>query len=173
MTTVELALVDPGQGEARAMLREYFRDIVARYHGRPADEAEIDDLMAADPSHELAAPHGLFLLARSGPSGRTVTAAPGETLGCAGMALLPGGIGEVKRVFVRPHARGRGIGARLLTELEVLARGHGLHTLRLDTRSDLVEARRLYLRQGYREVPAFNSGPYCEHWYAKALDPVG
>lgn len=163
-----LALVDVTGPEGRAVLREYFHDIVARYHGNPAGEAEIDAVTTVEPSDHLAPPHGLFLVAR--------VAAPGggvRTVGCAGLSLLDGGIGEVKRVFVRPELRGRGLGARLLTELERLAVAHGCHTLRLDTRSDLVEARRLYLRLGFREVPAFNAGPYCEHWYAKSLPPVG
>jgi hypothetical protein len=41
--------------------------------------------------------------------------------------------------------------------------------LRLDTRGDLVEARRLYARHGYLEIPAFSEGPYAEHWLGKTL----
>ena len=41
--------------------------------------------------------------------------------------------------------------------------------LQLDTRHDLVEARRLYARHGYHEVPAFNAEPFAEHWLAKDL----
>jgi len=33
----------------------------------------------------------------------------------------------------------------------------------------LVEARRLYARLGYREVPPFNAGQYAEHWFEKTL----
>jgi ribosomal protein S18 acetylase RimI-like enzyme len=43
-------------------------------------------------------------------------------------------------------------------ELEHVAREHGPSALRLDTRHDLVEARRLYAALGYEEVPAFNHG---------------
>jgi hypothetical protein len=53
--------------------------------------------------------------------------------------------------------------------LERIARGHGLSLLRLDTRHDLVESRRLYAALGYEEVPAFNDGQYSEHWLAKPL----
>ena len=90
-------------------------------------------------------------------------------LGCAGLSFLLEGVGEVKRLFVAPAARGRGLGARLMGELEHLARGHGLSVLRLDTRHDLIEARRLYAALGYEEVPAFNDGRYAEHWLAKPL----
>jgi hypothetical protein len=41
--------------------------------------------------------------------------------------------------------------------------------VRLDTRADLVEARDLYTALGYGEVPAFGSGRYAEHWFAKSL----
>jgi ribosomal protein S18 acetylase RimI-like enzyme len=76
--------------------------------------------------------------------------------------------GEVKRLFVAPAAPGRGLGARLVGESERLARGDGLTVLRLDTRHDLVESRRLYAALGYEEVP-FNNGRYAEHWLAKPL----
>jgi ribosomal protein S18 acetylase RimI-like enzyme len=75
----------------------------------------------------------------------------------------------VKRLFVTPAARGRGLGARLMDELERLAGAHGLSVLRLDTRHDLVQARRLYANLGYKVVPAFNDGRYAEHWFAKSL----
>lgn len=45
----------------------------------------------------------------------------------------------------------------------------GLTTARLDTRKDLVEARRLYARNGYVEIPAYNSSPYADHWFEKRL----
>jgi len=56
-----------------------------------------------------------------------------------------------------------------MSELETLAREHGLATLRLDTREDLVEARRLYARRDFREVAPFNDGPYADHWFEKTL----
>jgi hypothetical protein len=45
----------------------------------------------------------------------------------------------------------------------------GCAGLRLDTRGDLTEARRLYARHGYREVPAFSQGLYTDHWFEKIL----
>ena len=41
--------------------------------------------------------------------------------------------------------------------------------MRQDVRSDLVEARAMYARLGYREVPPFNDHPYVEHWFEKRL----
>jgi ribosomal protein S18 acetylase RimI-like enzyme len=112
------------------------------------------------PGADLADPRGVLLLATLGT----------KDIGCVGMRFLEGGIGEVTSLFVGETWRGRGVGALLLEELEAIAADHGLSTLRLDTRHDLVEARRLYARHGFREVPAFNDEPYAERWFAKALD---
>jgi hypothetical protein len=43
-----------------------------------------------------------------------------------------------------------------------------LMRLRLDTRQDLVEARVLYARHGFREVEPFNTGRYADHWLENA-----
>ncbi|MEH0973839.1 hypothetical protein V6U77_22190 [Micromonospora sp. CPCC 205546] len=48
-------------------------------------------------------------------------------------------------------------------------RAAGVDRIRLDTRGDLVEARALYARHGYREIPAYHDGPYAEHWFEKVL----
>jgi ribosomal protein S18 acetylase RimI-like enzyme len=57
-----------------------------------------------------------------------------------------------------------------LDELETVARKRGITRLELDTRDDLVEARRLYERRGFEEVPAFNAGRYAQHWFVKTLE---
>jgi GNAT superfamily N-acetyltransferase len=127
--------------------------------GRQATGEEIDASLREDPSIDLAPAFGVFLVARQ----------RGAVLGAAGMRLRPEGVGEVKRLFVAPAARGRGLGARLMGELETIARGYGLSVLRLDTRHDLLESRRLYATLGYEEVPAFIHGQYSGHWLAKPL----
>ena len=149
----------PTADEGRRALRAYFADVAGRYYGRPATEDEIAAAMRDEPSDDLAPPHGLLLVAHE----------DGDVLGCAGLRLRPGRIGEVTRVFVVPAARGRGLGSRLLNCLEGYARRHRVSTLRLDTRRDLIEARRLYARHGYREVPPFSHGPYADHWFEKIL----
>jgi len=140
--------MSPAAGEARQILRAYFEDVAARYYGRQAAEEEITAAMRDDPSDDLELPHGLLVVARGQ---RTV-------LGCAGLRLLPGRIAEVTRVFVIPAARRRGLGSPLLDCLEDHARQHRVCLLRLGTRSDLLEARRLYARHGYREAPLFSRG---------------
>lgn len=154
-----MEVVAPDGDAARWVLRAYFGELASRYYGRPATGDEVAAAMREEPSDDLALPRGLFLVARE----------EGAVLGCAGLRLLPGRIGEVTRLFVVPAARRRGLGVRLLDGLEDHARRHGVTTLRLDTRRDLTEARRLYARHGYREVPPFSHGPYADHWFAKAV----
>jgi ribosomal protein S18 acetylase RimI-like enzyme len=60
-------------------------------------------------------------------------------------------------------------GSQILSCLEDHAREHGVSVLRLDTRRDLVEARRLYARHGYREVRPFSHDPYADYWFGKTL----
>jgi GNAT superfamily N-acetyltransferase len=150
---------EPSSPEARAVLTAYFRDIVSRYHRREATPGEVGAAMAAEPSDDLCPPHGLFLLARR----------DGAAIGCAGLRLLPAQTGEITRVFVVPGARRHGVGRQLLHAVEDAARQHAVRRLRLDTRSDLAEARQLYTSNGYREVTAFNDGRFADHWYGKLL----
>lgn len=156
---VVIEVVPPGSRAGRVALRAYMSDVAGRYYGRPASHAEVDVALLEDPSDDLAPPGGVFLVAQEQDT----------VVGCAGLRLLPGKVGEVKRVFVAPTARGRGLGRRLMGEVERHARAHDCKLLRLDTRADLVEARTLYADIGYEEVPAFNSGLYAEHWFAKSL----
>jgi GNAT superfamily N-acetyltransferase len=86
---------------------------------------------------------------------------------CGALKVGPRGVGEIKRMWVDPSARGLGIAQRLLDAIEAQAVTFGLHKLRLDTNRALVEARALYLRNGYCEIPAYNRNPYAHHWFEK------
>ncbi|MBF9127820.1 GNAT family N-acetyltransferase [Plantactinospora sp. S1510] len=146
---------------AGALLREYYTEIVGRYHRRPAEPAEVDAVLAEEPSDDLRLPTGLFLVGWY----------DGEPAGCVGLRLADLPVAEITRVYVRPSARRRGGGVRLLGAAEAAALAHGVTTLRLDTRHDLVEARALYARQGYHEVAPFSDSPYADHWFEKRLRP--
>ncbi|MET8359114.1 GNAT family N-acetyltransferase [Micromonospora sp. NPDC005171] len=150
--------VRPDHPDAGLLLREYMSEMVVRYHRRPALPGEVDAALAEMPSDDLTAPSGLLLLAHHGP----------DLAGCAGLRWQPGWA-ELTRVFIRPEHRGAGGGAALLAAVEERARTAGADRIRLDTRHDLVEARALYARHGYAEIPAFSQGPYAEHWFEKWL----
>ncbi|MFC4149766.1 GNAT family N-acetyltransferase [Micromonospora mangrovi] len=148
----------PDHPDAALLLREYLTEMVVRYHRRPPRAGEVDAALAEFPSDDLVPPTGLLLLAWCG----------GRLAGCAGLRRQTDGA-ELTRVYVRTAYRGRGGGAALLAAVEQRARAAGVRRIRLDTRADLVEARALYARHGYQEVPAFNAGRYAEHWFEKVL----
>lgn len=148
----------PDEPDAAALLWEYMEEMVRRYHGRPVRPGEVEAGLAEFPSDDLVPPSGLLLVARH----------DGRLAGCAGLRWLPG-FAELTRVYVRASWRGRGGGAALLAAVEERARAAGVDRIRLDTRADLVEARALYARHGYVEIPAYNDGRYAAHWFEKTL----
>ncbi len=145
--------------DAALLRRDYYDEVASRYWGRPATAEEIEDGLTDDGAERLLPPTGQFVVGRH----------EGRAAGCAGLLLVDGGTAELTRVFIRPAFRSTGGGGLLLAAVERAARGFGVTRIRLDTRHDLVEARGLYAKHGYEEVPAFNRGPYAEHWFAKEL----
>ena len=157
--SIRIDAVGPDVPKARKILRSYIDDVASRFYGRPATGPEIEAALNENLSSDLVAPHGLFLLAHQAD----------VVLGCVGVRWRSDDIAEVQRLFVTPTARGYRIGARLMDQVEYHARETGRTVLRLDTRHDLVEARRLYAVLGYDEIPAFNCDQYAEHWLGKSL----
>lgn len=116
------------------------------------------------------------------PSGRLFLAGPpGEAVGCVALRLLDpppealGGeraapVGEVKRLYVRPVARGTGTGRRLVGAVVDAARTFGYRTLCLDTLDEMREARALYESFGFTTTGRYY-GPESEgvHYYAMKL----
>src|SRR5919108_6315853 len=89
-----------------------------------------------------------------------VARADGHTVGCGALRRLDPTTGEIKRMYVAPSARGGGVGARILAELERHARALGMRRLLLETGERQVEAVRLYQRAGFTRVPCF--GEYAD-----------
>ncbi|MGC4858789.1 GNAT family N-acetyltransferase [Micromonospora sp. DT41] len=149
----------PDHPDAVVLLREYMTEMVVRYYGRPDRPGEVDAALAELPSDDLTSPGGLLIVAHHGA----------DLAGCAGLRWQSGWA-ELTRVYVRPAHRGVGGGAALLSAVEQRARSAGVDRIRLDTRADLVEARALYARHGYVEIPGYSEGPYAEHWFEKRLE---
>ena len=84
----------------------------------------------------------------------------GAVAGCGGVQLVGGEYGEIKRMYVRPVFRGRGLGRRMLEHLAAHTRAHGLARLRLETGIHQQDAIRLYESYGFTRIPPF--GPYRE-----------
>ena len=79
----------------------------------------------------------------------------GEAVGCGALRSLGGGTAEVKRMYVVPAARGRGVARAVLAGLEEAAYGCGWTTLKLETGPQQPEAVALYRSAGYRPISAF------------------
>ena len=98
----------------------------------------------------------------------------GRPVACGAVQPLDAGVGEVKRMYVRPAYRGNGYGRLILAALEELALQRGLHTVRLETGRDLSPAQRLYRGAGYRPIPRFGEylGNPLSVCFEKSLLPV-
>jgi putative acetyltransferase len=149
----------PDGAEVRALLDELDAYLASLY--APEDNHILD-------VEALLAPDIVFLGAWQGES----------LLGCGAFRAMPGEpetggrpYAEIKRMMVRPAARGQRIGARLLAALEDAARERGLPLGLLETGRDQLEAVRLYERAGYTLHGAFGGYPDngLSLFYAKAL----
>ena len=79
----------------------------------------------------------------------------GAPAGCGGIKLFGTEFGELKRMYVRPAYRGRGIGTLIVGCLADHARSHGITTLRLETGIYQREAIALYEGLGFRQIEPF------------------
>lgn len=74
-------------------------------------------------------------------------------VGSVALRELGDGVVELKRMYLRPEARGRGFGKQLLGVALEWARSNGKAAVRLDTSERMVAAQRLYEAHGFRRVP--------------------
>ncbi|HXE12943.1 MAG TPA: GNAT family N-acetyltransferase [Bryobacteraceae bacterium] len=77
--------------------------------------------------------------------------------------------GEMKRLYVRPEYRGKGVAPLLLKTVEEFSRSRGNHWLYLDTKDDLTAAQRFYKRHGYQPCERYNDNPQATIFMRKAL----
>jgi GNAT superfamily N-acetyltransferase len=129
------------------------------------EEAAWDDpdvqRLSTDQQTEIRARYGGKLEPGTAPSAADVAVVlvarddDGTALGCGALRPLGDGAAEVKRMYVVPDARGRGLARAVLAGLEEAARGRGWTVLRLETGPRQPEAVALYTAAGYRPIGAF------------------
>jgi GNAT superfamily N-acetyltransferase len=153
MDELEIDEVRADRTPARELIEEMI-DELAQHYGR----IDGPDAPSATPD-EMWAPRGTFLVLSRG----------GSVIAGGGVKRLGDGLAEIKRMYVRPEARGQGVARRLLHELEQAARGLGYERVRLDTGSRQPHAESLYRSAGYVEIPDYNRNPAASYWAEKRL----
>jgi GNAT superfamily N-acetyltransferase len=108
---------------------------------------------------ELAPPHGLFLVGYDA----------GAPVAIGGLRRLDGEACEIKRMYVVPHARSRGVGRALLAALEGAARELGYTRVRLDAGAEQHHSRALFAATGYRAIPPYNGNHIAVFFGEKEL----
>lgn len=146
--------MDPRCDEARYCLGEYYAELARRF------EKGFDVSLSRDPdARDMIRPRGVFLVATS----------DGLPVGCVGLKGSGREIGEIKRLWVAPSARGLGLARRLMEAAENTARALSMKLLRLDTNRALTEALQLYRTTGWTEIDRFNDDPYPDAFFEKRL----
>jgi putative acetyltransferase len=123
---------------ARTLIEALNAELSSRYPEAGATHFRLDP-------EEVADGRGAFLVASRA----------GKPVGCGAVRRIEASTGEIKRMYVSPEERGRGVGRSLLAALEMEARALGIARLLLETGLRQPEAIALYGRAGFSRVAPF------------------
>lgn len=138
---------------ARELFAELDALLDAQYPGRAQRPGSVTT------PDEMAPPHGVFLVGRI----------DGRAVAIGGVRRLTDEVCEIKRMYVVPDARSRGVGRALLAALEDAARGIGYRTVRLDAGARQVHSRALFAATGYRPIAPYNDNHIAVYFGEKRL----
>ena len=142
------------------LLREVMEEFGAAGAGSSIHDPELQDMASA----YAAAGSAYFVVEHDG-----------RLVGGGGFGPLAGGAPEVcelRKMYLRPEARGHGLGRAMLARCLETARQIGYQRMYLETRQNMTEARRLYERNGFAPVskPLGHTGHFgCDAWYVRDL----
>jgi putative acetyltransferase len=90
----------------------------------------------------------------------------GQLAGCAALHKWEDGVCEMKRLYLRPSFRGRGLGRVIAEKIIVEARSIGYQRMRLDTIEPLMkDAVEMYRKLGFREIAPYRPNPIAGAMY--------
>jgi GNAT superfamily N-acetyltransferase len=147
--------VSAADGDGAALVAAMIEEMRELYGGLDLNAPDMPTAGAAD----LGPPGGTFLVGYR----------DGQAVCGGGIKRLPDGACEIKRMYVVPAARGRGVARALLRALEDAARGLGYRIARLDTGPRQPHARGLYESEGYAAIGNFNDNPVATFFGEKQL----
>lgn len=149
---MNIVATNPASETARVLIGELDIHLAEQYPGSPINGIDVDAFTQAG---------GYFVLAFDGDA----------ALGCGAFRPIDTVSAEVKRMFVRPEARRRGVARAILLHLEAEIHRRGFRTILIETGCDQLEAIALYETAGYSPTPAFGQyiGSPISSCFAKNL----
>lgn len=151
---IEIRIADAAAPASAALVHAMEAEIEATYADTPGSIHSV----GAGPE-VMSPPAGAFLVVYHGE----------RPVGCGGLKRLDERTCEIKRMYILPELRGRGLSGRLLSALEEQARELGYAVARLDTGIRQAAARHLYESRGYREIPDYNGNTQASFWFEREL----
>lgn len=147
---IEFLMTPPATDPARTLL-DAAEATLAELYGPPGSGL---------PRDELLPPAGGYLVGWEG----------GLAVAGGGYTRHEEGVAEIRRMFVIPESRSRGIARKLLVAVEHAARAAGYTTVILDTGAKQPHAEALYRSAGYEEIAKYRATSRASYWGAKRLD---
>jgi ribosomal protein S18 acetylase RimI-like enzyme len=142
--------------------RDLAAEIVCEYLRAIGDFVDREEVEEEVERHVRAAGHAI-LLARGGDG----------VMGCVEVHPMPDASDcEVKRLYIRPDFRRRGLAAALMAAAEAFAREQSYAAIYLDTKSRMIEAIALYQGLGYERVPPYHETRRAEVFFRKPLSSM-